>query len=113
MNGLAYREGDQPEAVMHPVDASPHGIVDGDLVEVASATGAVNLRAKVTDTICPGTVSIPHGWAEANVNLLVSSDDIDALTGMPVQSGTAVRLRPVPPRPASVGPTPGLAAQRP
>jgi len=30
------------------------------------------------------------------VNLLISSDDIDALTGMPVQSGTAVSIRPAP-----------------
>ena len=96
MNGLAYRDGDQPEAVIHSADASSLGIADGDLVEVASATGAVRLRAKVTDTIAGGTVSIPHGWDDSNVNLLVSSDDIDPLTGMPVQSGTAVHVRPVP-----------------
>jgi anaerobic selenocysteine-containing dehydrogenase len=96
MNGLAYREGDRPEAVIHPLDAGPQGILDGDLVEVTSATGAVRLRAKVTDSIAAGTVSIPHGWPEANVNVLVSGDDIDPLTGMPVQSGTALQIRPVP-----------------
>jgi anaerobic selenocysteine-containing dehydrogenase len=96
MNGLAHREGDRPEVVIHPLDALPKGIRDGDLVEVTSATGAVRLCAKVTDNIAAGTVSIPNGWPEANVNLLVSGDDIDPLTGMPVQSGTALQIRLVP-----------------
>ena len=40
----------------------------------------------------PGAVSISHGWADTNVNRLISSDDLDPLTGMPRSSGTAVSL---------------------
>jgi len=40
-------------------------------------------------------VSISHGWVDGNVNLLISSRDLDPLTGMPRSSGTAVSLRPV------------------
>jgi hypothetical protein len=38
-------------------------------------------------------VSITHGWADANVNRLISSRDLDPLTGMPRMSGTAVTIR--------------------
>jgi anaerobic selenocysteine-containing dehydrogenase len=93
MNGVEFRTGDLPEAVMHPADATPERIADGDLVDVTTATGSLRLRAKVTDTVAVGTVSVPHGWGAANVNVLVDSDDIDAITGMPVLSGTAVQLR--------------------
>jgi anaerobic selenocysteine-containing dehydrogenase len=95
MNGLVYRDGDTPEAVLHVRDAAPQGIVDGDDVEVTAAAGRLRLRARVTDTIAVGTVSIPHGWGQANVNTLISADDLDPLTGMPVLSGTAVQILPL------------------
>ena len=87
MNGIEYREGDAPEAVIHPIDAAPDHIADGDLVDVTTATGSLRLRARVTDTVSKGTVSVPHGWGRANVNVLVDSNDLDPLTGMPVLSG--------------------------
>jgi anaerobic selenocysteine-containing dehydrogenase len=93
MNGIEYREGDAPEAVIHPTDAAPDQIADGDLVDVTTATGSLRLRARVTDSISKGTVSVPHGWGRSNVNVLVDSNDLDPLTGMPVLSGTAVQLR--------------------
>jgi anaerobic selenocysteine-containing dehydrogenase len=92
INGLECRPGDQPEAVMHPIDATAAGVADGDTVEVASDAGSLVLTARVTDTVAVGTVSIPHGWGRANVNTLVSATDLDPLTGMPVLSGTAVRV---------------------
>ncbi len=94
MNGLAYRDGDHPEAAIHPLDASAHGISEGALVDVVSATGSLRLPARVTDSVAAGTVSVPHGWIEFNVNRLVSSEDLDPLTGMPVMAGTAVAIRP-------------------
>jgi anaerobic selenocysteine-containing dehydrogenase len=93
MNGLEFRAGDAPDAVMHPSDAAPGHIADGDWVELTTATGSLRLRAKVTDGIAKGTVSVPHGWGQTNVNVLVDSDDLDPLTGMPVLSGTAVEIR--------------------
>ena len=57
----------------------------------------VDMAARVTETMRPGVVSISHGWAEANVNLLISSRDLDPLTGMPRSSGTAVSLHRVEP----------------
>jgi anaerobic selenocysteine-containing dehydrogenase len=87
---------DRPEVLVHPDDARAAGIADGDAVEVASETGRLCLTARVTDTMPPGVVSISHGWADANVNVLISSRDLDPLTGMPRSSGTAVSLHRVP-----------------
>ncbi|HEX9178733.1 MAG TPA: molybdopterin dinucleotide binding domain-containing protein, partial [Mycobacterium sp.] len=50
--------------------------------------------AKVEPSIRRGAVSVPHGHAEANVNLLTSKDDIDLVTGMTRYSGVPVTLHP-------------------
>jgi anaerobic selenocysteine-containing dehydrogenase len=95
MNAQHYRDGDVPEALLHPQDAAAAGVVDGELVEVSSSTGSLRLRARVTTAIATGAVSIQHGWAESNVNRLIDSHDLDPLTGMPHLSGTAVTVRPL------------------
>jgi len=94
-NSLEYRAGERAEAIMNPVDA-PSGVRDGDLVEVSSAVGSLRLPAKLADHAAVGMVSIPHGWAGVNVNVLIDSDDIDPITGMPVMCGTAVSVRAAP-----------------
>ena len=62
---------------------------------VSCATGELILRACVTDDIAVGAVSIPHGFPDANVNRLVSATVlVDAISGMPLQAGTPVSIRP-------------------
>jgi anaerobic selenocysteine-containing dehydrogenase len=95
VNGQTIREGDRPDVLLHTSDAAEAGIVDGALVEVISDAGTVITRAAVSDSTCRGTASLPHGWADVNVNVLISSTLLDPLTGMPHQSGTAVTVRPV------------------
>jgi anaerobic selenocysteine-containing dehydrogenase len=90
-NGRALGD-DRPEILVHPDDAREACIVDGDLVDVTSETGRLRLTARVTESIRPGAVSISHGWTDANVNVLISSVELDPLTGMPRSSGTAVSL---------------------
>lgn len=50
--------------------------------------------ARVTDHVSVGTVSLPHGYAEANVNVLIRCDIIDELSGMPRLAGTIVEVTP-------------------
>jgi anaerobic selenocysteine-containing dehydrogenase len=93
-NGRATLGTDEhPALLVHPDDARAAGVSDGDLVEVTSATGRITVPARTTASIRRGAVSIGHGWADANVNRLISSRDLDPLTGMPRMSGTAVTLR--------------------
>jgi anaerobic selenocysteine-containing dehydrogenase len=39
------------------------------------------MKAKLTADLLPGVVSIPHGWAEANANLLTGLEPHDPVTG--------------------------------
>ena len=55
-------------------------IHSGDIVEVESPRGSIKLKAEVTDAIHPKVISIPHGWTEANVNLLTSDLEVDPVT---------------------------------
>jgi anaerobic selenocysteine-containing dehydrogenase len=77
---------------MHPKDAAEHGVADGVLVTVSSDAGRLTLPAQVTEAVSIGSVSIPHGWGETNVNILTSRADLDSLTGMPAFSGTPVQV---------------------
>jgi anaerobic selenocysteine-containing dehydrogenase len=95
MNGLRYGD-ERPEATMHPSSAAAAGVLDGELVDVRSASGSLRLTARVTDSVAPGVVSLAHGWRDANVNVLTSATDLDPFTGMPLLSGTAVEVSPVP-----------------
>lgn len=108
-NGRPLGPGDAPELLLHPDDARGAGITDGDLVEVTSATGSLEVSARLTDSLRPGAVSIVHGSAAVNVNRLISSRDLDPLTGMPRMSGTAVTLRRV--EPGTAGPRSRRAAE--
>jgi anaerobic dimethyl sulfoxide reductase subunit A len=52
---------DADDLWIHPDDASPRGIRDGDPVRVLNDHGATLLPAKVTTRIAPGVVSIKEG----------------------------------------------------
>jgi hypothetical protein len=46
-----------------------------------SALGELTGVAHVDASVRRGAVSVPHGYAGANVNVLTSKDDIDLVTG--------------------------------
>jgi formate dehydrogenase len=91
-------------------DAEGAGIQDGHEVLVSTTTGSLRIRARVTDDIMPGVVSIPFGWGRrlatldsgaaeefgVNVNRLTDDSRREPLTGMPVYNGVACRLEKAP-----------------
>jgi anaerobic selenocysteine-containing dehydrogenase len=93
---------------VHPQDASSYAISDGQICRISSAHGEIELEAKITDEVSPGTIAVPHGWGHrggwrraaqaggANVNLLASSapEDLERLAGMAMLNGIPVRLTP-------------------
>jgi formate dehydrogenase len=105
-SALLMRGGREHAARVHPEDAGAAGVEDGSACRLASAHGAIELTAKVTDEVKRGTVAVPHGWGHsggwqvanaaggANVNLLASSDpdDLERLAGMAFLNGIPVRL---------------------
>ena len=74
-NAQPFRTGDVPDALMHPGDALAAGVSDGEIVEISSATGVLRIELRVTDSTVRGSVSIPHGWEDVNVNRLMSRED--------------------------------------
>jgi anaerobic selenocysteine-containing dehydrogenase len=85
---------------MHPDDAARRGVEDGAAVTVTSTHtgGVLHADARLDDRIARGTVSLPHGWDDVNVSMLTSASiGVDPLTGMVLQSGLAVEVRPRPP----------------
>ena len=97
-------------AVMHTMDAAELGVGDGDVVQIRSAQGSVEIAVTVSADIMRGTVAVPHGWGHrgtgqwrlanraggVNVNELMSSEpaDIEALAGMAWLTGIPVRVQP-------------------
>ncbi len=78
---------------IHPHDAEQRGIVDGDLIRLASRSGETSLRAKITDRVSPGVVytTFHHPDTQANV---VTTDYTDWATNCPEYKVTAVQVSP-------------------
>ncbi len=69
---------------LHPDDAAPRGIEDGDEVRVANDLGALECRVKITGLVRPGTVAFPKGvWRRHTANRLTSNALVpDTLTDL-------------------------------
>jgi anaerobic selenocysteine-containing dehydrogenase len=95
--------------LIHPSDAERIGIAHGADVRISTPTGSVVAPAALTDDVRPGVVCMPHGWGHlqpdvwgrtarehpgANVNMVVSSREIDVLSGTSVLSGLPVDVSP-------------------
>jgi anaerobic selenocysteine-containing dehydrogenase len=52
----------EPHLDIHPADAAPRGIADGNCVRVFNDRGVVRLHARLGDRVRPGVVAMPSGW---------------------------------------------------
>jgi len=84
---------DKPNILIHPADAEPRGIQNGDRVWVMTRRGRVPFYAKVTERITKGVIEAnmggggplqPKEWREANVNELTDMENRDMVSGFPV-----------------------------
>jgi anaerobic selenocysteine-containing dehydrogenase len=82
-----------PLVQLHPQDAEPRGIADGDQVKIKTARGEVLMRVQVTDGIMPGFAYAqvggggplgPPEWQQANANTLTDMAQFDPISGFPV-----------------------------
>ncbi|MDB4967051.1 MAG: Formate dehydrogenase-O, major subunit protein [Myxococcales bacterium] len=80
---------------IHPDDAARLGVADGTRVRVQSAVGRVEVSAQLDTELMPGTVSLPHGWAQSNVNLLAGDGPaaLEPLSGMARFNGIEVDVQ--------------------
>ena len=75
------KEVPEPLAEVNPETAAKYGIADGDMMVIENPKGKIIMKAHTEEELSPGVVSIPHGWPEANANLLTSLDSRDPITG--------------------------------
>jgi anaerobic selenocysteine-containing dehydrogenase len=84
----------EPFAEIHPKTATHYGIKDGDPIMVESNRGKIKVKARVTQDILEGVVSIPHGWPrEANVNLLTDVHCREPIMGYPQMKSQLCSIR--------------------
>ena len=83
----------RPLVWIHPEDAAPRRIAEGDRVVVKTRRGEVFYTAHVTEDIVPGVVEADaHGggliaapaWKECNANELTDFENRDPISGFPV-----------------------------
>ena len=73
----------EPTAQIHPHTASKYGIENGQIMVIETKRGSIKIKADVTEDIIPEVVCIPHGWAEANANILTDEKPADLVVGNP------------------------------
>lgn len=76
-------ENPEPIAEINSATAIQYGLTDGILVKIESKNGDMQMRLRVNDNLATGVVSVPHGWGNANVNLLADLDVVDPVTAYP------------------------------
>jgi len=76
-------ENPEPIAEINSATATQYGLTDGILVKIESKNGDMQMRLRVNDNLATGVVSVPHGWGNANVNLLADLDVVDPVTAYP------------------------------
>ena len=90
---LAYL-GEEPDVLLHPDDAAAAGVADNQKLVVRTEFGELTGIARLDPSVRTGVVSVPHGHAVVNVNVLTSKDDLDPATGMTRYCGVPVSLHP-------------------
>jgi formate dehydrogenase alpha subunit len=75
---------------MHPSDALKLGIVDGDILAIASERGRIEAPVRVTDETSPGLAFMAFHWSESPANAL-TSDALDPSAKIPEFKVTAVK----------------------
>jgi len=74
---------------MHPSDAAKLGLVEHDLIVVASKRGKLEAPVHITENLSPGLVFMPFHWREAAANIL-TNDALDPIAKIPEYKVSAV-----------------------
>ena len=75
-----------PLLLVHPADATKRNIGEDDMVEVRSPRGSIEVKARLTEEIGPGMISVDYGWGnptdkKASMNLLTDDAVWDPVSG--------------------------------
>ena len=84
-----------PEPLMeiNPATAQSIDIEDGEAATVKTKRGSITIKTTYQEGILPGVVHIPHGWNEANCNLLTDDESRDPVSGFPALKSQLCRVQ--------------------
>jgi anaerobic selenocysteine-containing dehydrogenase len=83
----------EPFMEINPKTAKSFGIEEGTETIVETKRGAVTIKATCKEGILPNIVHLPHGWNEANCNLLTDDESRDPVSGFPPLKSSLCRVR--------------------
>jgi formate dehydrogenase (NADP+) alpha subunit len=76
---------------IHPDDARDLGVVDGEVVQVRSRRGELQVKVKVTEQVVPGLVFMSFHWSEVPTNIL-TLNEFDPISGTAEYKACAVAI---------------------
>jgi predicted molibdopterin-dependent oxidoreductase YjgC len=79
-------------AEINAQDAEEIELKDGQAVVIKSRRGEVRTRARINDSVPPGTVFLAFHWREAPANVLTQDHELDPIAKIPEYKITAIRL---------------------
>ena len=82
-----------PMFEIHPDTALKYGLSEGDMSEIETSCGKIQLKARLTPEIRPDTIHVPQGWEEANANELTGAESADPVSGFPNLKSLRCRIR--------------------
>lgn len=84
------------EAWLSKSDMDRLGIEDGSTIELRTRAASAKLPARAQEGIAAGTVVVPHGELEVNVNELIPAgeESVERLSGMCLMTGVPVEVLP-------------------
>jgi formate dehydrogenase (coenzyme F420) alpha subunit len=85
-----------PLVEVHPGAAAALQLSEGQMAAVISPRGRVQAQVTFRKDIDPRVIRVPHGWSEANANLLSGCDprELDTISGFPACRSLLARLEP-------------------
>ncbi|SEL94368.1 Anaerobic selenocysteine-containing dehydrogenase [Syntrophus gentianae] len=84
---------------IHPEDARRYDLKENDPVRIESPKGSIEMAARISTTVRPGTIRLSWGWGEhdlrGNLNTLTEDDRRGRVTGTSTSRSFMCRLRKV------------------
>jgi predicted molibdopterin-dependent oxidoreductase YjgC len=77
---------------INPEDAAAVDVLDDRAVIIKSRRGIVRTRAKISESVPPGTIFLAFHWREAPANILTQDFALDPIAKIPEYKICAVRL---------------------
>ncbi len=77
---------------INPKDAEGLAVKNGDILVLSSRRGQIEVPARLTDSVEPGTVFLPIHFGETPTNVLTDAEAVDPLAKIPEFKVSAVKI---------------------